>query len=587
MPVLPKYRNNFTNNAEKEIFNKAVKSEYFQNSKRFFIHSLRNQKANKKVVGEIDFVYLDDQFIIFLESKGGPVKYDSQKDEWMVLGGTKKGDPFAQVTSYLFYVRNTLFPQYFPKKRYHHKLIFGYGVMFPDIEIKKSFTKNTKKSVSFQHETIEYDPEIIYSSEDHEKINGLNKYIEHLKSYWRNHDKYSARKNSIGIGLKGLDDIRKIFRKDLIFEIPVSKVIESEAQNIDQFTEDQFTCLDTLDYFKNRGLIINGGPGTGKTVLALEILSRKILEKKKCAYFCYNKNLSGYISREVSKVKMGIDVYHIHGFLFEALKKKNLLPTQNIKDNDYWNKLLPQQFKLWFDSLDIDKYDFIVIDETQDIFQEELLDSIFLCLKDGIDSGNWVIFMDEVYQGFYKGFDKDYFKLFMQTYSPSFHALTINCRNHKDIIKMASEHTGLREMPCRREKVVFKTKVEAYENIDTLSKKLNELIAKLMADNIIPKQITVLTFNKEMISFIKSNSNHEIEEINEQKHYSNDKISISTIHGFKGLESDFVIIAGLEDVDIENNELMSLVFVGYSRAKMGLTILMNDYALNSLISRKN
>ena len=116
MPVLPKYRNNFTNNAEKEIFNKAVKSEYFQNSKRFFIHSLRNQKANKKVVGEIDFVYLDDQFIIFLESKGGPVKYDSQKDEWMVLGGTKKGDPFAQVTSYLFYVRNTLFPQYFPKK---------------------------------------------------------------------------------------------------------------------------------------------------------------------------------------------------------------------------------------------------------------------------------------------------------------------------------------------------------------------------------------------------------------------------------------------------------------------------------------
>ena len=65
------------------------------------------------------------------------------------------------------------------------------------------------------------------------------------------------------------------------------------------------------------------------------------------------------------------------------------------------------------------------------------------------------------------------------------------------------------------------------------------------------------------------------------------KISISTIHGFKGLESDFVIIAGLEDVDIENNELMSLVFVGYSRAKMGLTILMNDYALNSLISRKN
>ena len=39
MPVLPKYRNDFTNNAEKEIFNKAIKSEYFQNSKdSLYIH---------------------------------------------------------------------------------------------------------------------------------------------------------------------------------------------------------------------------------------------------------------------------------------------------------------------------------------------------------------------------------------------------------------------------------------------------------------------------------------------------------------------------------------------------------------------
>ena len=52
--------------------------------------------------------------------------------------------------------------------------------------------------------------------------------------------------------------------------------------------------------------------------------------------------------------------------------------------------------------------------------------------------------------------------------------------------------------------------------------------------------------------------------------------------GFKGLEAEFIIIAGLEDVDINNNELMSLIFVGYSRAKMGLTILINDYALDKL-----
>ncbi len=71
MPILPKYRNEFTNNGEREIFNHAVNSGYFNNLKRYFIHSLRNQNIKGKVVGEVDFVYLDENYIIFLESKGG------------------------------------------------------------------------------------------------------------------------------------------------------------------------------------------------------------------------------------------------------------------------------------------------------------------------------------------------------------------------------------------------------------------------------------------------------------------------------------------------------------------------------------
>ena len=151
MPVLPKHRTNFTNHAEREIFEKATSSNYFDTSKRYFIHSLRNHNAKNKIVGEVDFVYLDDQFIIFLESKGGAVKYDSTNDQWWVLGGTKKGDPFLQVTNYLFYVRNELFPKYFQNLNYHNRLIFGYGVMFPDVDRKLSLRKQSKVSKSFKH----------------------------------------------------------------------------------------------------------------------------------------------------------------------------------------------------------------------------------------------------------------------------------------------------------------------------------------------------------------------------------------------------------------------------------------------------
>ena len=129
MPILPKYRTDFTNKGEKEIYSLANKSKYFENNlKRYLFHSLRSHNVKRKLVGEVDFVYLDENFIFFLESKGGPVRYDSERDEWWVLGGTKRGEPFKQVTDYLFHFRDNLINEFYPDEKYRSKLIFGYGV---------------------------------------------------------------------------------------------------------------------------------------------------------------------------------------------------------------------------------------------------------------------------------------------------------------------------------------------------------------------------------------------------------------------------------------------------------------------------
>ena len=578
MPILPKYRVDFTNNAEKEIFEKAKSSSYFDTSKRYFFHSLRNHNAINKIVGEVDFVYVDDQFILFLESKGGPVRYDSTNDEWWVLGGTKRGDPFVQVTDYLFYVRNKLLPKYFPNENYQNRLIFGYGVMFPDVEKKLSFSKKSKYSRTFKHETIEYDPEIIYSASDHAKQNGFIEYLEHLKKYWKSHDKYSGKRGTYGVGLKGLDSIRKVFRKDLIFEIPMGNLVASEAEKINKFTEDQFTILDTYDIIKNRGLVVSGGPGTGKTILAKELLIRQNIENKSCAYFCYNKNLAGYFQRELeSSPAPDIDVFHVHGLIYDRLNEKHLLPKRNNENNNFWNFSLPQQFKLWFDSLDINKYDFIVIDEAQDIFQEDLIDAIFLCLKGGVESGNWSIFIDPKYQGFYSGFDQDYYNLFLNTYPCLPHILPLNCRNHPNIIEVASIHSGLDLMPCRRSKIPVKTEVNFYKEENELLNLISFQIKQWLSHGTLPDQITVLTPNKEKVSFLKSKLDIDLHKVDQNNHSISGKVSISTIHGFKGLESEFVCMAGLDDYDKHNKELMSLLFVGYSRAKIGLAIFMSKY----------
>lgn len=74
-----------------------------------------------------------------------------------------------------------------------------------------------------------------------------------------------------------------------------------------------------------------------------------------------------------------------------------------------------------------------------------------------------------------------------------------------------------------------------------------------------------------------NHSAFKIVDLSEHSHFPiSDTITFSTIHGFKGLENSYII---LTDIDrISNDEFKSLLYVGMSRAKVGLIILINERA---------
>ena len=111
---------------------------------------------------------------------------------------------------------------------------------------------------------------------------------------------------------------------------------------------------------------------------------------------------------------------------------------------------------MWFNSLEIDKYDFIVIDEAQDVFQEDLIDAIFLCLKEAL---NLVIGQYSLTQSIKVSMAG--LTMIITIYSNTYHVY-LSCfpliANHTNIIEVASVHSGLDTMPAEDLRFLLKLK---------------------------------------------------------------------------------------------------------------------------------
>lgn len=57
-----------------------------------------------------------------------------------------------------------------------------------------------------------------------------------------------------------------------------------------------------------------------------------------------------------------------------------------------------------------------------------------------------------------------------------------------------------------------------------------------------------------------------------------DSICFSTIHSFKGLENSYIILTDITKID--DDEFRSLLYVGMSRARIGLYVLIDESVRN-------
>ena len=223
-------------------------------------------------------------------------------------------------------------------------------------------------------------------------------------------------------------------------------------------------------------------------------------------------------------------------------------------------------------------YDRVIIDEAQDIIGTPAFFVIDEVLKRGLERGKWIFFGDFTRQAIYSetrtGSDLED-ELEEITSFVRF-KLRTNCRNTKYICDEIKNITG------------FDSGKEVWNKIAGLSVDhtefsddeeelfyLNQIISKLRNDGVKPGEITILSPKKRENSIISQVSGIKIRNYSPE---TTDFITFSTIHAFKGLENKVVIM-----VDIESFEQEQLMYVGLSRARIGLFILESKKARNEYL----
>ena len=513
------------------------------------LHSLGLPRHRSKIYGEIDFVVVCERGVACLEIKGGRVEcYDGQ---WTFIDryGTervKPEGPFAQVTGNMFSLRDIL------KKRFegnpHMKnILMASGVVFPDI--------------TFHSDSQEIIPEIIYDRTT-EDISG---YMNQVFDYWQQRQHREPSK----LSPSDIREVVQFLRADFCFIPSLNDRLEQVEQKLVRLTKEQAQLMQALGM--NDHLIVEGGAGTGKTLLAAEFARRQLEHGARVLYLTYNKNLAHHVMRSLPETDQ-LKVVNIHALFGEYVP----VDVEELQKDPqkYFAQILPERFYDYIserqstdpDAADM-QYDLLIMDEGQDILKPLYLYSLDCLLKGGLDHGRWAVFYDEK-QNIYNPEYQDGMDI-LRSYSHTKFRLFVNCRNTVQIGTYSAKASGVTFAEFMRENGEEVGKI-SYEDEKDFGGKIKEIMKTLREGKVSPGDITFLSPKKYQNSKLAT-LKLTVNELRDDFKPDPSVPAFATIQGFKGLDAKVVILC---DVEALRRETFSqYIYLAGTRARTLLYIV--------------
>ncbi len=517
--------------------------------------------------GEADFLVCHpNRGILVVEVKGGRIRADYVSGEWSSID--RKGrehkikDPFRQSMTGKFNVLTKLKEHRDWARLSLKKVPTGHAAFFPDVDDARVL-----KGPNAPEEIIG----------DRLDLSDLDAWLEQVFGYW-SADDTNSRTGPLGVG--GVQLIQRIFARVAQTRPLLSAQIEREKGERLRLTNRQIQTLDLLS--RQRRVAISGGAGTGKTVLAVEKARRLADEGFETLLTCYNVPLARHLENVCSD-QQNLSVFGFHKLCKRIVDEpgrsngRDLIAEAKVSfpGLDLWDHYFPIALVYALDIVDV-RYDAIVVDEGQD-FGEEYWLPIEMLLRDSNTSPLYV-FHDENQDVYTRA------STFPGDASPI--TLSFNCRNTKKIHEAAYRYYNC-PLINPPELDGDEIRVISAPDLSRQAKKIQEFVSKLITVERIPySSIVVLIADRiKRKDYENALQRWPLPLGLSWKGFEKNQnagVTVETVARFKGLESEVLVLWGLDELPSE--ERRGNLYVGISRAKSILALCGQDGSCSDVLT---
>lgn len=511
------------------------------------LHSLGLKGHSRKLWAEADFVLVTPTGVWVLEVKGGSLARHGRK--WFQQGREMRQSPFDQGGGAAGALRRDLQEHVEATRR----SCIAHGVVFPD--------------VVFEEDGPDIVPEIVYDARDLD--HPFEGYVGRLADYWHGRLERDVRPLSPAARSVVLHRLAGDF--DLIRSL--RSTLSRTAEELVRLTDQQRTAVEGLA--ENPRVVVQGGAGTGKTLLAVNEAERLANKGERVLLCCHSRRLAGHLRDTVGR-DPAIETIHYFGLLSRLIGEGGLrdqLPDAS--ERDLFDVFYPAVALDALDAVDESwSFDALVLDEAQDIMLSTHLEVFDGLLKRGLEEGTWRVFVDP-HQDVFHGAGGDARRRLSDCATQ--YRLGINCRNTVPIAIQAAllgGHSTEDTLAATGEEV----DLHFYDDPKEMLHSLGQTLKAWIEGGVQTSEISVLSPRGRDRSCLADGMppgvpavlwESEAEEAQQPERPAN-AVEFATVASFKGLEATAIAFVDLEGLTTEWQQVNAYIAVSRATSLLAL-----------------